>query len=82
MGWKEREVFGKIRFMNYKGCLRKFKVKEFEALYPSTPVAAGKGKQGSVVSMFAKKQKRIKDEGGGGGSGGGAAKRVKSEESK
>jgi len=82
MGWKEREVFGKIRFMNYKGCLRKFKVKEFEALYPSTPVAAGKGKQGSVVSMFAKKQKRIKDEGGGGGGGGGAAKRVKSEESK
>ena len=33
MGWKEREVFGKIRFMNYKGCLRKFKVAQFEARY-------------------------------------------------
>lgn len=24
MGWKEREVFGKIRFMNYAGCKRKY----------------------------------------------------------
>jgi hypothetical protein len=23
-GWKEREVFGKIRFMNYNGCKRKY----------------------------------------------------------
>jgi deoxyribodipyrimidine photo-lyase len=33
MGWKEREVFGKIRFMNYKGCKRKFKVADFVAKY-------------------------------------------------
>lgn len=26
MGWKEREVFGKIRYMNYAGCKRKFDV--------------------------------------------------------
>lgn len=26
MGWKEREVFGKIRYMNYAGCMRKFDV--------------------------------------------------------
>ena len=26
MGWKEREVFGKIRYMNYAGCRRKFDV--------------------------------------------------------
>lgn len=26
MGWTERPIFGKIRFMNYKGCERKFKV--------------------------------------------------------
>ncbi|XP_034412419.1 deoxyribodipyrimidine photo-lyase isoform X2 [Cyclopterus lumpus] len=32
-GWKEREVFGKIRFMNYKGCLRKFDVAGFERKY-------------------------------------------------
>ena len=29
MGWKEREVFGKIRYMNYKGCQRKFDVVAF-----------------------------------------------------
>lgn len=34
MGWKEREVFGKIRFMNYKGCQRKFKVAEFVEKFP------------------------------------------------
>ncbi|XP_066602379.1 deoxyribodipyrimidine photo-lyase-like [Prorops nasuta] len=28
-GWKERNIFGKIRYMNYKGCERKFNVKEF-----------------------------------------------------
>ncbi|XP_010781205.1 CPD photolyase isoform X1 [Notothenia coriiceps] len=32
-GWKEREVFGKIRFMNYKGCQRKFDVAKFERKY-------------------------------------------------
>lgn len=35
-GWTEREVFGKIRFMNYKGCLRKFDVKRFCAKYGFT----------------------------------------------
>lgn len=34
MGWKEREIFGKIRFMNYNGCKRKFKVDEFIRKYP------------------------------------------------
>ena len=28
-GWAERAVFGKIRFMNYNGCKRKFKIQEF-----------------------------------------------------
>lgn len=32
-GWAERPVFGKIRFMNYKGCLRKFDVARFERKY-------------------------------------------------
>ncbi|KAM4552364.1 CPD photolyase [Odontesthes bonariensis] len=37
-GWAERPVFGKIRFMNYKGCLRKFKVAQFERKYcPKKP---------------------------------------------
>lgn len=32
-GWKERSVFGKIRFMNYNGCRRKFDVAKFEKKY-------------------------------------------------
>jgi deoxyribodipyrimidine photo-lyase len=31
--WNERSVFGKIRYMNYTGCKRKFDVKAFEARY-------------------------------------------------
>ncbi|KAF6720364.1 Deoxyribodipyrimidine photo-lyase [Oryzias melastigma] len=37
-GWAERPVFGKIRFMNYKGCLRKFNVAQFERKYCSKKV--------------------------------------------
>jgi hypothetical protein len=29
MGWTERPIFGKIRYMNYDGCKRKFKVRKF-----------------------------------------------------
>ena len=32
-GWKERPVFGKIRYMNYQGCKRKFDVDAFEKKY-------------------------------------------------
>ncbi|XP_063298889.1 deoxyribodipyrimidine photo-lyase-like [Pelobates fuscus] len=32
-GWAERAVFGKIRYMNYQGCKRKFDVGEFERQY-------------------------------------------------
>ena len=32
-GWRERPVFGKIRYMNYNGCKRKFDVEEFERRY-------------------------------------------------
>ncbi|KZC07424.1 Deoxyribodipyrimidine photo-lyase, partial [Dufourea novaeangliae] len=28
-GWSERQIFGKIRYMNYEGCKRKFEVKKF-----------------------------------------------------
>ena len=28
-GWREREVFGKVRYMNYAGCKRKFDVDKF-----------------------------------------------------
>lgn len=33
-GWKEREIFGKIRYMNYAGCKRKFDVDAFVRMYP------------------------------------------------
>jgi deoxyribodipyrimidine photo-lyase len=33
-GWKEREIFGKIRYMNYAGCKRKFDVQAFVRMYP------------------------------------------------
>lgn len=32
-GWAERAVFGKIRYMNYQGCKRKFDVAQFERRY-------------------------------------------------
>ena len=31
MGWAERAVFGKIRYMNYNGCKRKFDIARFVA---------------------------------------------------
>ncbi|KJE93780.1 deoxyribodipyrimidine photo-lyase [Capsaspora owczarzaki ATCC 30864] len=36
-GWGERPIFGKIRFMNLKGCQRKFDVAKYTARFPSTP---------------------------------------------
>ena len=32
-GWQERPVFGKIRYMNYNGCKRKFDVAAIERKY-------------------------------------------------
>ena len=32
-GWAERNIFGKIRFMNYQGCKRKFDVNKFVLKY-------------------------------------------------
>lgn len=32
-GWAEREIFGKIRYMNYAGCKRKFDITAYIARY-------------------------------------------------
>ena len=40
MGWTERNVFGKIRFMNYNGCLRKFDVATYVSRFPPAKVNA------------------------------------------
>lgn len=40
MGWAERAVFGKIRYMNYNGCKRKFNIPAFVAKWPKTAKTA------------------------------------------
>lgn len=35
--WTERPIFGKIRYMNYNGCARKFDVERFARFYKSWP---------------------------------------------
>ena len=37
-GWAERPVFGKVRYMNYKGCKRKFDVDAFVRRYKDAKV--------------------------------------------
>ena len=32
-GWGERAIFGKIRYMNYAGCKRKFDISKYVAKY-------------------------------------------------
>jgi deoxyribodipyrimidine photo-lyase len=39
MGWAERPIFGKIRYMNYEGCKRKFDIKQYAAKWNSNPAA-------------------------------------------
>lgn len=53
-GWAERPVFGKIRYMNYNGCKRKFDVAEFVRRYGS---AKQKGAATTTKSFVNKKAK-------------------------
>jgi len=59
MGWKEREIFGKIRFMNYKGCKRKFKVDQFVKKYPPAAKNAAMAEIDSVIASRTKKRNKI-----------------------
>lgn len=54
MGWKERDVFGKIRFMNYAGCKRKFKVDDFVSKYPGAREAANRASKSEVANRASK----------------------------
>ena len=45
MGWTERPIFGKIRFMNYNGCKRKFDIDKYCARVDSLVVKGGGGKK-------------------------------------
>jgi len=53
MGWAERPIFGKIRFMNYAGCKRKFDIAKYAARW-------GQGGQKSLATKkpVAGKRKR------------------------
>lgn len=44
MGWAERAVFGKIRYMNYAGCKRKFDIKKYAAAWPKEEKTAASAK--------------------------------------
>jgi deoxyribodipyrimidine photo-lyase len=59
-GWKERDVFGKIRYMNYQGCQRKFKVADFVAKYPPAAKNAAQAQQQQQQSNSQKKQPKQK----------------------
>merc|ERR1711968_200763 len=53
MGWKEREVFGKVRYMNYNGCKRKFDVAAYVAAWPKAPQKSAAGEEAEEVSVCA-----------------------------
>ena len=45
-GWQEHDVFGKVRYMNYNGCKRKFDIEDFVQQYKGAAENAEKA-QGS-----------------------------------
>ena len=55
MGWTERPVFGKIRFMNYAGCKRKFNIPNYVARIAGGGTAAVSGAGGNSRSAGKKK---------------------------
>ncbi|CAM9435802.1 unnamed protein product [Pylaiella littoralis] len=73
MGWKEREIFGKIRYMNYAGCKRKFDVQAFVSKYSGAAEAAEAA--GGTVAPAKKKTSETKK--GKGGASGRAGKKAK-----
>ena len=60
-GWKEREIFGKIRYMNYAGCKRKFKVPDFVKQYKGAKENAIKAEAKHNQSKVSRGTKRKAD---------------------
>ncbi|KAF9616344.1 hypothetical protein IFM89_029598 [Coptis chinensis] len=56
-GWQERPVFGKIRYMNYAGCKRKFDVEGYIQYVKRLVVGTKKRKAESLVSQRLKEAK-------------------------
>jgi len=57
-GWKEREIFGKIRYMNYAGCKRKFKVSDFVRKYKGAAENAVKAEAKHVAKQRSQKKRK------------------------
>jgi deoxyribodipyrimidine photo-lyase len=62
MGWKERPIFGKIRFMNYNGCKRKFNIPQFVAMYPLKSIKRERESDKNVSSTSKTSSKKVKQE--------------------
>ncbi|ONK71697.1 uncharacterized protein A4U43_C04F11410 [Asparagus officinalis] len=58
-GWKERPVFGKIRYMNYAGCKRKFDVDGYIAYVNKLVGETRKRKLSSSSSLSAKQSRSL-----------------------
>ena len=58
MGWKERPIFGKIRYMNYNGCLRKFDVKAYVRRWGGGELAPQDDGSAAGAASGAEKMKR------------------------
>lgn len=57
MGWAERAVFGKIRYMNYNGCKRKFDVGKYAATWLEDAAGGSAGATGAPPAKKARKGK-------------------------
>ncbi|XP_043715541.1 deoxyribodipyrimidine photo-lyase [Telopea speciosissima] len=57
-GWRERPIFGKIRYMNYAGCKRKFDVDCYIAYVKKLVGETKKRKAESLASISAAKEPR------------------------
>jgi len=57
-GWRERPVFGKIRYMNYAGCKRKFNVEGYIS-YVKRLVGESKKRKAEVI--LDKKAKELRN---------------------
>lgn len=57
MGWAERPIFGKIRYMNFDGCKRKFDIQSFIDKHPPARANATANKAESRAFAVVKKEK-------------------------
>ena len=59
-GWRERPVFGKIRYMNFNGCKRKFDVEAFARRHTTAKRKAVEDEGDGARAVPSKKSKSSK----------------------